>query len=142
MPHVTNTVEINAPVDEVWAVLGDLTATRDWLPGVVAASLDGSTRVCAMADGSTVAEQISDRSDERRSYRFRHLRTPLPVRELHGSFTVSAGPSDGATVTLDTTFEPLDGAAEAELTAMIEGAFGQSLASLRRWIEVRERWDA
>lgn len=141
MPHVTNTIEINASPERVWSVLGDLTATRDWLPGVVSASLDGSTRVCVMADGTQIHERISDHSDEQRSYRFHHLRTPLPVRDLHGSFTVVGGTSGGAVVTLDTDFEPVDHTAAAELTPMIEGAFGQSLESLRRWIEKHERWD-
>jgi hypothetical protein len=38
---VTNTVEINAGQDEVWAVLADLSATRMWLPGVVSTRMDG-----------------------------------------------------------------------------------------------------
>jgi len=142
MPHVTNTIEINASPEEVWAVLGDLTATRDWLPGVVSASLDGSTRICVMADGTQIHEEISSHSDELRSYRFRHLRTPLPVRDLHGSFTVADDASGSAVVTLETDLDPADPAAAAELTPMIQRAFGQSLVSLRRWIERHERWDS
>jgi len=142
MPRVTNTIYIDASPEKVWAVLGDLTATRDWLPGVVSASLEGSTRTCVMADGTEIHEEISDHNDQQRSYRFRHLRTPLPVRDLRGSFTVADGTSGGAVVTLDTDVEPADPAAADQLTAMIEEAFGQSLTSLRRWIERRERRDA
>lgn len=142
MPRLTNTIEINARPEEVWAVLADLTSTRDWLPGVVSASLDGTTRICVMADGTQIHEQISDRSEEQRSYRFRHLLTPLPVRDLNGRFTVSGGAQGGAVVTLDVDFDPADPAAAAELSAMIDGAFGQSLESLRRWIEKHERWDS
>jgi uncharacterized protein YndB with AHSA1/START domain len=142
MPHLTNTIEINALPETVWAVLADLTSTRDWLPGVVSAGLDGTTRICVMANGTQIHERISDHSDEQRSYRFRHLRTPLPVRDLNGRFTVSVGASGGAVVTLDIDFDPADPAAAAELSAMIEGAFGQSLESLRRWIEKHERWDS
>jgi Domain of unknown function (DUF1905) len=47
-----------------------------------------------------------------------------------------AGPEPGsATVTLRTTFEPLDPTSADERTGMIQGAFQQSLESLRRFVE-------
>ena len=92
---VTNIVDIAAEPDVVWAVLADLPATPWWLPGVVAARVDGDVRVCSMADGQEIHERIGDVSPERRSYRFEHLRVPLPVQQSHGTFTVSAGPVAG-----------------------------------------------
>ena len=143
MPSTTNTVEINADPEEVWAVLADMPATRQWLPGVVAARMDGELRVCAMADGQEVHERISDVSPERRSYQFTHLKVPLPVRESHGTFTVTPGPGDAtATVTLEASFEPLDPAAADGLADMIQGAFQQSLESLRRFVETKTAWYA
>ena len=141
MPHISTTVEIDATPEAVWAVLGDLTATPDWLPGVVSASFEGSTRICILADGTQIHEQISGHNNRQRSYHFRHLRTPLPVHNLHGSFTVAADAAGNSLVTLDTKFQPAD-PAPAELTDMIQNAFGQSLASLRRWIEKHQRWNS
>src|SRR5688572_20595718 len=91
MPTIRNTVTVNAAPDEVWAVLSDMPATRQWLPGVVAARMDGDLRVCAMADGQEVHERISDVSDDARSFRFDHIRVPLPVRESGGTFTITSG---------------------------------------------------
>jgi len=109
MPTITNTVDIKASPDEVWDVLSDFVGTHKWLPGVIAARMDGTLRVCTMADGQEIHEQISDVSPGRRSFRFQQLRVPLPVRRSGGTFTVSAGPTpDTATVTLRTEFEPLD----------------------------------
>jgi uncharacterized protein YndB with AHSA1/START domain len=140
---VTNVVDIAAEPDDVWAVLADLPATRSWLPGVVAARVDGDVRVCSMADGQEIHERISDVSPERRSYRFEHLRVPLPVEQSHGVFTVSAGSVAGTSrVVLQTTFVPLDATAGEELSGMVEGAFGQSLQSLRRYVEQSVPWDA
>jgi uncharacterized protein YndB with AHSA1/START domain len=142
MPTITNTIDIKAAPDDVWTVLADLPATRHWLPGVVAAEMDGDVRVCRMADGQEVHERISDIEPERRSYRFQHLRVPLPVRRSGGSFTVTAGPDPHtATVTLSTTFEPLDPSGVDQLTAMLHGAFQQSLDSLRRFVEHKLSWD-
>jgi uncharacterized protein YndB with AHSA1/START domain len=136
-------VTIAATPDEVWAVLSDMPATRQWLPGVVAARMDGDLRVCTMADGQEVHERIADVSDDARRFRFDHVRVPLPVRESGGTFTVAGGAVPGTSdVVLDTTFEPLDPGSVDQLTAGVRGAFQQSLDSLRTFIEEKVAWDA
>ena len=143
MPTINNTIDIKATPDEVWAVLADMPATRQWLPGVVAARMDGNVRMCKMADGQQVHEKISDISTEQRSFRFEHVRVPLPVQRSSGSFTVTAGSdSDAATVTVRTTFEPLDQTGVDQLSGIVHGAFQQSLESLRRFVEDDIPWDA
>jgi uncharacterized protein YndB with AHSA1/START domain len=143
MSTITNTVEIRAGADEVWAVLADLTATRHWLPGVVAARMDGDLRVCTMADGEQVHERISELAAEHRRLGFEHVRVPLPVRRSAGAFTVTPGSAPGtATVHLETTIEPLDPTAADELAAMVHDAFQQSLDSLRRYVEDKATWDS
>jgi uncharacterized protein YndB with AHSA1/START domain/ketosteroid isomerase-like protein len=139
---LTNIMEISASPEDVWAVLGDLAATPDWLPGTVSAHVDGQTRVCVMADGSQVHERISGYSAEDRTYHWQHLRTPLPVHESRGRFTVTARDAGSSTVALDAQFVPVDPRSVGELAKMIDGAFRQSLESLRRYIEDGVRWDA
>jgi uncharacterized protein YndB with AHSA1/START domain len=142
MPHLTNSIEINASPEAVWAVLGDLSATADWLPGTVSARVDSGTRVCVMADGSEIHEQIDNYSTTARSYDWKHLRVGLPVQESHGRFTVVPNDSGRATVVLDTWFEPLEESATVQVTTMIHGAFHQSLESLRGFVEHGTRWNA
>jgi uncharacterized protein YndB with AHSA1/START domain len=138
---VTNTVEIKASPDDVWAVLADFPATRHWLPGTVDAHMDQDVRVCRLADGQEIHERISDLDPARRSYRFEHLRVALPVQSSGGTFTVAEGSDPAhAVVTLITTFEPLDPTGTDQLATMIEAAFGQSLESLRRYIEEDAAW--
>ena len=134
MATITNTIDIKATPDEVWAVLADMPATRQWLPGV---------RICEMADGQQVHEKISEISAEQRSFRFEHIRVPLPVQRSGGTFTATAGSDPHtATVTVRTTFEPLDPTGVAQLGGMVHGAFQQSLESLRRFVEDNIPWDA
>jgi hypothetical protein len=71
------------------------------------------------------------------------LRLEVAGERSGGTFTVSADPdSHTATVTLRTTFEPLGTIGVDQLTAMIYGAFQQSLESLRRFVEDNICWDA
>jgi hypothetical protein len=96
-----------------------------------------------MADGQQIHEKISDISAEQRSFRFEHIRVPLPVHNSGGTFIVTADPDlHTATVTLRTTFEPRDPTGLDQLTAMVHGAFQQSLESLRRFVEDDIPWDA
>ena len=140
---VTNIVDITAGPDDVWAVLADLPATRWWLPGVVAARIDGDVRVCTMADGQEIHERITGLSPRARTFRFEHLRVPLPVQQSHGTFTVTAGSVAGTSrVTLQTTFDLLDPTSGEELSSVIQEAFGQSPQSLRRYVEDKLPWDA
>ena len=141
MASLRNTIAIDAPPERVWEVLGDLAATSEWLPGTLDARMEGAIRVCRMADGSDVREEISDYSPERRTYRYRHLEIPLPVRESSGTFAVE--PADGgAVVVLESEFEPLEPAAGGDVEAMFDGALKQSLESLRQRVEHGARWDA
>jgi uncharacterized protein YndB with AHSA1/START domain len=141
MVQLRKSVAIDAPPDAVWALLGDLAATTEWLPGTVAARIEGSTRVCTTADGFEIREEISDFAPETRSYRYRHLAIPLPVKNSSGSFTVEPR-NHGAQVVLESEFEVLDGAEEAQVAQMFEGALEQSLQSLKRRVEQGQRWDA
>jgi uncharacterized protein YndB with AHSA1/START domain len=132
--ELRNEIEIDATPDQVWEVLGDLAATDEWLPGVVKAEVNGSTRVCTMADGSEIKEEISGYEAERLSFRYRHLQVPLPVQDSGGAFLVQADPTR---VVLESSFTPLDPA----VGPMIEGAFQQALESLKRRVEQGTRWN-
>ena len=140
MTRLTKQLKINASPTRVWAVLGDLAATPNWLPGTVSARVEGSTRACVMANGAEVLEQIDNYSTFDRTYQWRHLRVPLPVRDSHGTFSVVAD-GDGAMIVLETHFEPLDPRRDSEVTARIDGAYQESLESLRRFIEQGTRWN-
>jgi uncharacterized protein YndB with AHSA1/START domain len=142
MAHLHKTISIDASPEAVWDVLGALAATSEWLPGTVAARMDGTIRVCETADGNEIREEISDYSPERRSYRFRHLQVPLPVKNSTGKFAVDAGTSGGAIVVLEADFDALDPAMEAQIEHMFGGALDQALVSLRRRVEQGASWQA
>jgi uncharacterized protein YndB with AHSA1/START domain len=142
MVLLRKTVRIDASPAAVWAVLGDLAATSDWLPGTVHARVEGALRTCTTADGDEIREEISDYSSETRTYRYRHLRLPLPVATSTGVFVVEDGSDGDSTVVLEASFVALEPAAEPELERMFGGALEQALESLRRRVETGLPWQA
>jgi uncharacterized protein YndB with AHSA1/START domain len=142
MSYLRKTVSIEASPETVWTVLGDLAATSDWLPGTVAARMEGPIRICDTADGNEIREEITDYSPARRTFRYRHLQVPLPVKSSAGKFAVEAGSSSGAVVVIETEFDALDPALESEIERMFGGALEQALESLRRRVEQGISWQA
>ena len=130
MPKIRNTIHIDGSPARVWQVLGDLQAVTLWVPGVVSAHVDGDKRLCKLADGQEIREEIFDYAPDRRSYAYRQTQTPMPVRNSTGRLAVEAD-GDGAVVVWEAEFEALDTAMEAPLTAQLDAAFKQTLESLR-----------
>ena len=142
MAYLRKTITIEASPETVWAVLGDLAATREWLPGTIDARMEGPIRICDTADGNEIREEITDYSPGRRTYRYRHIQVPLPVKSSTGKFAVEAGSSGGAVVVLESEFDALDPAMESQIERMFGGALEQALESLRRRVEQGVSWQA
>ena len=131
---IQHRIKIEASPDQVWAVLGDLARAPEYVPGIVAAKVEGRQRLCVDAYGNEIREEISDYSEAQRSYTFKHLQAPLPVKRSQGKFTVEAE-GEASLVVLEWEFEPLDAAQEAELTPMLDGAAKMTLENLRQRVE-------
>lgn len=68
MLRVFQTIEIQAPPDEVWRVAGRLERIADFHPEVSRASVQGDYRRCLLVDGREVLERIVDHSVVHRFY--------------------------------------------------------------------------
>jgi mxaD protein len=134
MPILHNEIRIAASPDAVWAVLGDLASTPEWIPGVVEASVENGRRVCRTADGQEIREQIVDYSEAGRSWGYEQSQVPLPITGSHGTLRVHDD-GDGARVVWEASFEVVDPAQEDQLVPMIDGYYRQTLESLRDRIE-------
>lgn len=136
MRSFSHTVDIAATPDEVWAVLGDLTAVDRWIPGVTTVTRTDTGRVCTFADGHTQQEQIVEYSPLTRSYRYVIDGAPLPVRDNIGRFAVEAV-DGGSRVVWDSSFVPLDPATGDEIARMWEPFLPLVLDNLRTVVEKR-----
>ena len=80
---------INAPVQEIWALVRDFSALSEWLPGVASGTLDeggtangiGSTRRLVFADGGTMREKLLGLSEQDTSITFAIIESELPIKD-------------------------------------------------------------
>jgi uncharacterized protein YndB with AHSA1/START domain len=134
MKNFDETIEIGAPAEDVWRILGDPAAAHRYVPGIVSSSMDGSTRICVTADGHEIRETISELSPERRSYRYEHTATPMPIRLSRGRFSVTAS-GRRSRVRVEAELDALSPDLEPQLAAMMQGGLRATLANLRDLVE-------
>jgi carbon monoxide dehydrogenase subunit G len=133
MRHQTE-IEVEASADRAWAVLADLASVQRWIPGIASVEVDGFQRVCIFQGGAVQHEEISDLSPESMSYRYTIEGGPLPVTRNLGAFRVEAIGGGRSRILWDAELDFAPGA-PSELETMVEGAYSEVAANLKRVIE-------
>ena len=131
MKNLREEVEINAAPEKVWSLLGDPTTAARYVPGIASARMKDNTRICVTADGHEIHEAITDRSEETRSYRYEHVKTPMPIKLSRGRFSVVTSGAGRSRVTVEAELEALAPEMEPQLAEMMTAGLRQSLANLR-----------
>ena len=106
------TVDVAAPPDAAWELVGDPTGVPRWFPKYVAAEVDGETRTLRRADGGELVERLLERDDTRRRYSYAVV-SGAPVSAHEASFEVEEAPG-GSRIVWRTMAEPADPAVDME----------------------------
>jgi hypothetical protein len=134
MVKLQNTVEVIASADRVWSVLGDLTRSPEYIPGIVSARMEDLTRVCIDTNGNEIREALLYYSAQKQSYTVQHIQTPLPVSHSQVQFSVEPR-AQKSLVTMEWELNFLDPAVEAQMGLMIDGAAKMTLEQLKTLVE-------
>lgn len=133
MPIIHNEVAIARSPDDVWALLRDLAAVTEWVPGIAGARLDGTRRICTTAEGAEIHEEIQ-LDDAGRAYAYTQPVHPLGFKASRGTLAVT-GNGAGAHVSWDAELEFADQAQEAQLLPLLEQGYAAALEALRGRLE-------
>lgn len=150
---VTESIDINAPASEVWALIGDFGNAHAWLPMVSnteseGGNTKGATRTLFLGPDAQVHETLKKHSDEKMSYTYRvpvktHDVAILPVNNY--SSTVSVESTDtGSIVTWKGAFyrgypnnDPPPELNDEAAVAAVTGLYQAGLAHLKELMENR-----
>ena len=105
MPTVSLSIDLAAPLDEVWAVVGDFGNLDAWHPWVPACELaaDGETRIMRAGEQVVAQERLLEQRDYAHVYTVDH--GPFPMDEYRAELSAVAV-GVGCRVTYRGTFEP------------------------------------
>lgn len=134
MREVNEEIEVAATVDQAWKLLSDYKSAHLYVPGLATSKMDGMTRVCVTVDGHEIHELISDESPETHSFRYEHVKTPMPVRLSRGRFSVSAT-STGCRIRIQADLVAASTEMQARLIEMMRNGLRATLENLRRLLE-------
>jgi hypothetical protein len=121
MSNVSISHVFDCTPEALWALVGAPAALSAWHPAIAESTVSDGARVCTLGDGASVRERIERHSDAERSYRYRILESPLPMRDYVSTISVHAD-EGGARFTWECDFEP-HGMPASEVEAMIRGLY-------------------
>jgi ketosteroid isomerase-like protein/uncharacterized protein YndB with AHSA1/START domain len=135
MPTIQRDVTIARSPDEVWALLSNLAAVTEWVPGITDACADGARRVCTTAEGGEIHEQI-ELDDGSRTFTYTQSVHPLGFKSSHGRIAVAPNRL-GSHVVWQAEIEFAASEHEAQFLPLLEEGYTAALEGLRRRLEQR-----
>jgi hypothetical protein len=136
MLRVFQTIEIQAPADEVWRLAGRLECIADFHPEVTTAKVQGDYRRCTLVDGTEVLERIVDHSIVHRFYTVELAGGDSPFGGYRTCVAVR-GHGDHSHVDWDVELAADCTAEECELARGVDEAAQAALQALRSRVETR-----
>jgi len=131
---VSRSATVHAEPSAVWAWIGPFCAIKEWLPPVGSCSEDGGmppTRTLVTKDGTaTFVERQTARRDDKHSYSYTFVSSPLPVTHYTSTIKVTSLGHDYSSVTWRGTYTPVPGKERAAKDAL-DGIYEAGLDSIR-----------
>ena len=130
---VRHEVRIRRPAADVWALAGDPARLHEWFPGIVACTVDGTSRVITTGSGLPMPEEILVRDDV--LHRFQYRITAPVVRHHRGTIDVIDLDDGSSLVVYATDADP------RTMALTIGGGTAGALDELRRLLDPASSMD-
>lgn len=142
------TIEINAPADKVWAVIGNF-ADWSWHPAIEKTEATGNavdaTRVLTLKGGGVINEKLLKRDDTKRTLQYEITEVDikvLPVNQYASNITVTDAGDGKSKVEWKSSFyrafmqnDPPEGQDEKAAIAAVSGVYKTGLEALKAKLE-------
>ena len=125
-------INIPAPADQVWRLIGGFGSLPDWLPNIPKSALSegGRVRHVTNSGGETIVEQLVAFDDPARSYSYAILEAPFPITDYLSTLRVREGDGGcGARVEWSGRFTP-KGVSDEEASRLFRGIYEDGLKAL------------
>jgi Polyketide cyclase / dehydrase and lipid transport len=128
---------------EVWEVVGEFCAIKDWHPAVAeceeAKDGDAIVRTLTLQDGGKIKEKQTGTEDL--AYTYEIVEGPLPVTNYSSKLWVEEDDEPDRTVIYwQSEFDPADGTSEADAKKIITGILGDGVKGIKK--SAIAAWDA
>ena len=132
MAQASASIDIAAPPDQVWQLIGGFNSLPNWLPCIPKSELseDGRVRRLANPDGQTIVERLEAFDNAARSYSYSILQAPFPVTGYQSTLCVQATDGGkGSRVKWWGQFTP-KGVSDQEVSRLFQSIYEDGLKAL------------
>lgn len=150
--EVSKSVDIDAPVDKVWAKVKDFDNLNGWHPAVAKDEIvegknnePGAVRMLTLGDGGTIKEKLTAFDDTAHSFEYVILEGVLPVSDYSSKLAVTANGEGKSTVTWSGSFKrkdtgptPAEDANDKTATDTISSVYSGGLDNLKMMLEAKK----
>jgi quinol monooxygenase YgiN len=128
--HVSSSTVIEAPINEVWALLKIFANVSRWHPDVSESRIEsggsgqkpGDIRTIKLRDGTPIREMLRSLSDEWKSYTYSVIEAPLPIHNHSSTVSLSGAPENQTAITWTAEFIVKDGFDAAAIAAGVKAS--------------------
>jgi ketosteroid isomerase-like protein len=135
MPTIERDVTIACSPGEVWALLSDLAAVTEWVPGITGVHVDDTRRVCTTAEGTEIHEEL-ELDGGSRTFSYTQPVHPLGFKSSRGKISVAPNGA-GSHVTWNAEIEFAALEHEAQFLPLLGQGYAAALAGLKQHLEQR-----
>src|SRR5215470_3696753 len=132
LAEASASIDVSAPVDQVWRLIGGFGSLPDWLPYISKSELSagGRLRHLATLTGDTIVERLEAFDNAARSYSYSILQAPFPVSGYLSTLRVQqAADGNRSRVEWSGKFKP-EGVSAAEASQLFRRIFEDGLKAL------------
>lgn len=133
---VVMSVEVNAPVAQVWKTVRAFDRLQDWHPAVESTTMQGSpeqvgaVRILHLNGGGEIHERLTYLSDSSTTLTYQILESPLPIDNYHSYLSASDAGNGRTVVIWGSTFDA-KGASDAKAKEVISGIYQAGFDKLK-----------
>jgi mxaD protein len=139
---VREQVKLAASPEAAWNIIKDFDGIHKWHPEIADAQmLEGSNgipmaaRQLTLRDGGMIISELLAYDEAKKTYRYRIIKSPLPIKNYEAVFEVNPDNSGGSIVTWTGQFRrrdeaPKEGQDDAAVTKMMSSTFRAGLDNL------------
>ncbi|MBV4482484.1 SRPBCC family protein [Pseudomonas khavaziana] len=133
MATASSVIEIPAPADQVWQLIGGFNSLPDWLPFIAKSEPGegGRVRHLTTADGGQIVERLQSFDNVARTYSYTIEASPFPVSAYLATLQVEALTETSAKVTWSGVFTPVADTTDAAVEELFAGVYNGGLEALR-----------
>ena len=129
---IDKSIDVKAPADKVWAMIGPFCSIKDWHPAIGQCTESGGVRTLTTKDGKAQFVEKQTASDKKAmSYSYAIEKSPLPITNYVSTIKVIPKGATESTVEWSSTYTP-DKGKDQDANTAISGIYQAGLDNIQK----------